>query len=69
LRPLPRLYLDIDPHEDALRIAAMLVIVLMLGVLVALDKLPVEFFASIVTLIVGYLCGRVRGRGSSAFPR
>jgi len=57
-------YLDIDPHEDALRIAAMLFIVLILGVLVALDKMPVESFVAIVTLIVGYLCGRVRGRSA-----
>jgi len=57
-----RYYLDIDPHEDALRITALLVIVLTLGVLVALDKLPAESFIAIVTLIVGYLVGRIRGR-------
>jgi len=61
---MSRFYLDIDPHEDAFRIAAMLFIVLILGVLVALDKMPVESFVAIVTLIVGYLCGRVRGRSA-----
>jgi len=61
---MSRFYLDIDPHEDALRIVAMLFIILILGVLVALDKMPVESFVAIVTLIVGYLCGRVRGRSA-----
>jgi len=54
--------LDIDPHEDAFRIIALLIIVLILGVLVALDKLPVESFMAVILLIVGYLVGRVRGR-------
>jgi len=61
---MSRFYLDIDPHDDALRIVAMLFIILILGVLVALDKMPVESFVAIVTLIVGYLCGRVRGRSA-----
>jgi len=61
---MSRFYLDIDPHEDALRIVAMLIIVLILGTLVALGKMPVESFVAIVTLIVGYLCGRVRGRSA-----
>jgi len=62
LKPLSRFYLDIDPHEDALRIAAMLIIVLILGVLVALDKMPVESFIAVVMIVIGYLAGRVRGR-------
>jgi len=62
LKPLSRFYLDIDPHEDAFRIIALLIIVLILGVLVALDKMPVESFVAVVMIVVGFLAGRVRGR-------
>jgi len=69
LKSFPRYYLDIDPHEDIVRIAAMLIIVLILGVLVALDKMPVESFVAVVMIVIGYLAGRIRGRSWPASPK
>jgi len=62
---MSRYYLDIDLREDSLRITGVLLIVLILGVLASLSKIPVGSFMTVVTFIVGYLVGRIRGRGRS----
>jgi len=55
-------YIDIpfkNPEERG-RFALLALIIIVLGILVWGEKISVELFSSVITLIVGFLVGRVR---------
>jgi len=46
--------------EERMRFMLLGLIIVVLGILVYAEKISVELFSSVITLIVGFLIGRVR---------
>jgi len=59
---MAKYFLDIplkNPEERG-RFFLLALIIIVMGVLVYAEKISVELFSSVITLIVGFLVGRVR---------
>jgi len=54
--------IDIDPHEDRYRCIALIAVIIAMLIARFFELMPVEVFNTAIMLIVGYLCGRVRGK-------